>query len=159
MPPTIRRTVAGDAAVLAALRIARQREVGVLTDGREAVGLEAAHQRSFAARPPTAEFLAWIARAEGDIVATSGPVVGHRPPSRGNPTGVEAYVMNIYTLPTWRGRGLGRALLAAPLGHVATTDAGRVWLHASASGHPLSERAGFVPAPSSPEAELELLLG
>jgi len=154
----IRRAVAADADILARLRVALQREVGVVNDDLPAEQLVNAYRTYFAARIPTSEFVAWVADADGQIVATSGLVLGHRPPSPNNLTGVDAYVMNMFTEPDWRGRGVGRALLDELVGHVAGTHVGRVWLHASEPGRSLYEKAGFAPVASS-ESEMELLLG
>ncbi len=99
----------------------------------------------------TDEFLAWVAEAEGQVVAISGLVFFERPPDAGNPAGVEAYLMNMYTLPAWRGRGLASALLDEIIGFVRTTPARRISLHATDAGRSIYESAGFLPATSGME--------
>ena len=85
------------------------------------------------------------AAGAGRLVACSGLVLFRRPPSRRNLSGWEGYVMNMYTEPAWRGRGLATALLGECVAYVRSeTPARRIRLHATAAGRPVYERAGFV---------------
>jgi GNAT superfamily N-acetyltransferase len=87
--------------------------------------------------------VAFVAETDGQIVATSGMVVYEAPPTGGNPTGVEGYIMNMYTLPEWRGHGLARRLLDCLTEHARGLGARRVWLRASAQGRRVYEPYGF----------------
>ncbi len=149
--PVIRRATLADIEALARLRLALLREMGNIRDeGQEAPLLDALRgylQRTMA----TDEFLAWVAECDGQVVAISGLVFFERPPDAGNLAGVEAYLMNMYTLPAWRGRGLARALLDEIIGYVRTTPARRISLHATEAGRPIYENAGFVPTTSGME--------
>lgn len=151
----VRRAVASDAAELAELRLELQREAGLAGEEDRAL-LGDAYRAYFTARIPTGEFVAWVAKADGRLVATSGLVLTHRPPYPGNPSGLEAYVMNMYTSPGWRGRGLAKAILAELLRFIAGSPARRIWLHATAAGRPLYERAGFALVSDAGEMELRL---
>jgi GNAT superfamily N-acetyltransferase len=146
--PVIRRATLADIEALARLRLALLREMGNIRDeSQEAPLLDALRgylQRTMA----TDQFLAWVAEVDGQVVAISGLVFFERPPDAGNPAGVEAYLMNMYTLPAWRGLGLARALLDEIIGHVRTTLARRISLHATDAGRPIYESAGFVPTTS-----------
>ena len=148
----IRRATLEDAETLVRLRVTFLEEVGQFAEGVDSGAVAEAFRRYLQRKLPPGEFLAWVAEGEGEIVATSGLVFFERPPNGTSPTGLEAYVMNMYTLPRWRGRGLATALLDAALAHVKRTDARRVWLHATDVGRPVYERAGFV----SSDAEMEL---
>lgn len=87
--------------------------------------------------------MAWLAECDGEIIGTSGLVFFQRPPSFNNITGCDAYIMNMYTLPAWRGRGVASTLLARVLEYVKTTGSRHVFLHATPQGRPIYLRAGF----------------
>lgn len=64
-----------------------------------------------------------------------------------------ASLSNMYTLPEYRGRGVGTALVAAAVAHhLKATRVKRIRLHATEQGRPVYARAGFVPG----ETEMEL---
>ena len=56
-------------------------------------------------------FVSWLAEDEGKIIATSGLSFHVVPPSYENPSGEEAYLMNMYTLPEYRKQRIGGNLL------------------------------------------------
>lgn len=60
-------------------------------------------------------------------------------------TGPVPLVVNVYTLPAWRGRGVARALMATLMDWSRTQNMDRVVLHASVAGRPLYEALGFKP--------------
>jgi len=149
----IRLATLDDAEALVRLRMTFLAEVGNFGEGADAVAVSEAFREYLRRKLPTGEFLAWVAEDAGEIVATSGLVFFERPPNGTSPTGLEAYVMNMYTRPEWRGRGLAAALLDAALARVKQTAARRVWLHATDVGRPVYERAGFVAS----DSEMELV--
>jgi GNAT superfamily N-acetyltransferase len=93
---------------------------------------------------PTGEFAAYLAEADGSIVATSGFVYYRHPPSFKNMGGCEGYVMNMYTLPKWRGQGIGTILLGKLIEHSRQNNCCRISLHAMPEAQPLYRRMGFV---------------
>lgn len=149
--PVIRRATPRDAEELTRLRLALLREIGDVPDEATKPSLAAAIRRYFDAALERDEFVAWVAEADGRLVASSGLVFLARPPDAGNPAGADAYLMNMYTAPAWRGRGLARALLGELLRFARDSPARRVWLHASDAGRPLYARAGFVPTTADME--------
>ena len=149
--PVIRRATLADIEALARLRLALLREMGNVRDESQEVPLLDAMRDYFRRAMSTDEFLAWVAEVDGQGAAISGVVLFERPPDASSPAGVEAYLMNMYTLPAWRGRGLASALLDAIIGFVRTTPARRISLHATAAGRSVYESAGFLPATSGME--------
>lgn len=138
---TVRRATADDIDALVPLRLALLREAGEAAVGGEVADATRAYLRDTL---PTGGFVAWVAEAEGRVVSTSGMMLFRRPPSWTNASGREAYVMNMYTEPAWRGQGLATALLGEIIAFVRATDARRIWLHATPAGRPVYEKAGFV---------------
>jgi ribosomal protein S18 acetylase RimI-like enzyme len=141
---TIRRATADDADAMARLRHAMQSELmSTESGGLSADDLVKRNHDYFREKLPTGDFVAFVAESSGAIVATSGVVVYRAPPTGGNPTGVEGYVMNMYTVPTHRGRGIATRLLDQIVAHIRALGGHRVWLRASDLGRPVYHRYGF----------------
>jgi GNAT superfamily N-acetyltransferase len=111
--------------------------------GAPPAGLRQSLHDYFQATLPTAEFQAWLATANGQIVGTSGLVYMSRPPSHNNLSGRDAYIMNMYTLAAWRGRGIGTALFQQVLNEIQRSGCEKVLLHATEQGRALYEKFGF----------------
>jgi GNAT superfamily N-acetyltransferase len=140
----IRRAVAGDIEALAYLRTEFLREMGELSDERRPALLEAT--RDYLTRTlPTGQFVAFVAESEGRIIATSGLILQERPPSEHNLRGLEAYVLNMYTLPAYRRLGIATALLAELIAFARSAGARRLLLYARAAGEAIYQKAGFTP--------------
>jgi GNAT superfamily N-acetyltransferase len=60
------------------------------------------------------------------------------------PNGREAYIMNMYTRPQWRGQGIATAIFRRLLEIARQKDCTRVALHALPPGRPIYEKEGFV---------------
>lgn len=141
--PTIRRATLDDLDDLVRLRVALLREMGAVGEA-EAAPLAEAIRRYLAADLPAGRFLAWVgADGDGAVIACGGLVFLQKPPSPGNHSGREAYIMNMYTAPAWRGRGLAARLFAAILDHARGAGAELARLHATEDGRALYERGGF----------------
>jgi ribosomal protein S18 acetylase RimI-like enzyme len=55
----------------------------------------------------------------------------------------KAYILNVYTAPEYRRKGIARVLMQAVLDHCKAEGFISVWLHASEYGRPLYESMGF----------------
>ena len=89
------------------------------------------------------DFFAWIAEIDGRPVASAGLVWFAHPPGPLNPIGKEAYILNVYTRPEARRRGLARALMERLVDEAGRAGVRRIWLRASDEGRPLYESMGF----------------
>lgn len=134
------------------LRLRREmaRDLGLLTE-ENARPWEEAARRHLVASLPTGRFHVWLAYVRGEAVASSGLVPFERPPAPYDLSGLEGYVLNMFTLPAWRGRGLSRALLTELMVFARQLGMRKLWLHASEAGRPLYERMGFAPEPTALE--------
>ena len=144
VPWSVRPAGEADVERLVALRRALFREMGyrdeaLLDQMAEASG------RYFAIALPAGEFRAWVADAGGEMLACGGVVIHSAPPTTRNLKGQEGYIMNMYTLPVWRHRGIGTAILQAILEHLRGRGIPLVSLHASRDGSRLYARHGFEP--------------
>jgi GNAT superfamily N-acetyltransferase len=96
----------------------------------------------------------WVAEIDGEIAAAGTLAVFVRPPYPGNLAGLEAYLLNMFTLPEHRKKGLARTMLDAIMTHAREQGYGKVWLHATDAGRPLYESIGFAPTPTYMERML-----
>jgi GNAT superfamily N-acetyltransferase len=143
--PTIRRAGIEDLEQVVALRMALLREMQPEAPASDAE-VEELTRQYVAEKLPAGEFLVWFAEEDGRVVGTSGLVFSHRPPTLTCASELHAYVLNMYTLPGWRGRGVATVLLQHMIEYVRTTPARRIALHATDVGRPIYERLKFIPS-------------
>jgi GNAT superfamily N-acetyltransferase len=149
----IRQANLDDLEALVQLRLSLLREAGNLQSDTPTAALVEAIRQYLTKTLPTGQFVAWVAQVNSEIIGTSGMVMFEKPPVYGNLLGLDAYIMNIYTVPNWRGKGVATALLREIISYVKMTDARRIWLDATEDGKRLYEKFGFV----STTKEMELL--
>jgi GNAT superfamily N-acetyltransferase len=148
---TIRRATAADALALAHHRAGMFRDMGELPEHLAGALIDAS-RRYFEAAIPAGEYLGWVAAPgedPGDIVAGAGVqlrAILPRPDARGGDLifGPQGLVLNVYTEPAWRRRGLARLLMQQVLRWAADTGIRSLVLHASKDGRPLYESLGFI---------------
>lgn len=105
---------------------------------------------------PSRDFVAWVAEYGGKIVATSGMVVWRIPARYGAvESGKLGYLLNFYTIPEARGKGIATRLLNELIREARSLGLRYVHLHASKDGEPIYRKAGFV-EPKMPELVLRL---
>ena len=81
---------------------------------------------------------------DGDlVVATSGVCFYQLPPTPRNPSGKNAYITNMYTLPEYRKQGIGSRLLQLVIDEAKMLKYIVIRLHASTDGKSLYSKAGF----------------
>ncbi len=145
---TIRRVTSSpeDIETLVQLRHAMQTELDPGEGGRAGIGpseLIEATRAYFTKQLSGYHFSAFFVQYGAEVVATGGLVVYDNPPGPSNPSGTEGYIMNMYTVPAWRGHGLAKLILDRLVEHARAEGAGRVWLRASDQGRAVYERFGF----------------
>lgn len=99
-------------------------------------------------------FIYWVAEDNGKIVAISGLVLMDRPPTSDNFTGTEGYIMNIYVIPSYRHKGIAKAIMNEIISYLKDMDVKHVWLHSTEGGRILYEKMGF----TSKQSEMEMHL-
>ena len=88
-------------------------------------------------------YLGVIAEIDGKIAATGGICFHNHPPSYSNPTGKSACLLNMYTVPEFRGRGAARKIVEFLLIQAQDNGCCQVFLNASSMGKPLYQKIGF----------------
>ena len=87
--------------------------------------------------------ISWLAVDGEKIVATSGVCFYQLPPTSLNPSGKNAYITNMYTLPEYRKHGIGSRLLQRVIDEAKMLKYKVIRLHASADGKSIYRKAGF----------------
>lgn len=143
----IRRATAADAPVIARHRAAMFADMGQMApDSADAAAVVRATERLVARAIPDAAWTGWIAEDASGLLGSGGALLRLQPPSVECLEGGElAYLLNFYTEPRARRRGVATALVRACLDWCEARGVVRVALHASAAGRRVYERLGFVP--------------
>jgi ribosomal protein S18 acetylase RimI-like enzyme len=125
----------------------RMRRAMFLSMGYQDAGLldrmVAACADYFAHALPSGECRAWLAENSGQPVGCGALLVQRRPPSPRNLGGREGHILNVYTEPEWRGRGIATAITETMLAQIQAEGITMASLHASPEGRPIYERLGF----------------
>ncbi|MFB2866460.1 GNAT family N-acetyltransferase [Aeromonas sp. MdU4] len=152
----IRQATVTDIPALVAMRMTLFCEVGELATPDADHSLLLATRDYFTRAHAEGSALSWVAEVDKQLVAVGTLALFARPPYPGNLAGKEAYLLNMYTLPSWRQKGIATALLDTIAAYAESCQLGKVWLHASEAGRPLYERIGFVANPAYMEWLLPL---
>jgi GNAT superfamily N-acetyltransferase len=96
-------------------------------------------------RPRLADgsYLGWLMEEDGRVVAGAGLWLMDFPPHWMDAEPVRGYLLNFYTEPSHRGRGIAGQMLETTVGEARRRGIGVVSLHASKFGRPIYERNGF----------------
>jgi GNAT superfamily N-acetyltransferase len=137
----VRRGTLDDAAILARHRNDMFTDMGVELN---APVLAAQFVAWLQINIPAGLYYAWVAETpEGEIVAGGGMTVIPWPPGPRYPCGQIAYVYNVYTEPSHRGRGLAHQIMAAIHAFCVAAGISSAALNASRVGLPLYESMGY----------------
>ncbi|ODG90130.1 MULTISPECIES: GNAT family N-acetyltransferase [Bacillaceae] len=136
------------------LRLKLLNELGELKSHEEDKLIETSTREYLNTALSKNEFISFMVVNNGVPVSISGMVLFKRPPYLENLQGIEAYILNMYTVSEFRGKGLARKLLEKCIYECKKNGVKRVWLHASEDGRPLYKKMGF----TKKDSEMELFL-
>jgi len=146
----VRLATADDADLLAEHRVAMFRDMGSVKPEVEE-SLRQASAAYFATAIPLGEYVGWIAYPIGDSSPIAGAGVQFRsllprPAARGDTVllGREGLVLNVYTAPSWRRRGVAQHLMDTIVQWATEAGVVRLVLSASPAARPLYERMSFI---------------
>jgi GNAT superfamily N-acetyltransferase len=137
-----RRANIGDVEALAVLR--REFLLEAADAGPDDASILPRLRKWFQEKLSNGDFSAILAVWGDEVIASSGLVVHEHPPGIMIPNGREAYIMNMYTRPEWRGKGIATIVFRKLLEIAREKDCTRVALHALPLGRPIYEKEGFV---------------
>ena len=149
----IRRAEVDDAAIIARHRAGMFRDMGEIS-GDVYDDFLAASERWTARAITAGEYIGWLAatKKEPDVVIAGAGVQRRqtpphpcRPPREGEfGQGRQAIVLNVFTEPEWRRRGVAMLLMEELLRWARAEKLDRLVLHASDQARSLYERMGFI---------------
>lgn len=140
MSVTYRRLSEKDLDPFIAMRIAQLKEEGAKSDTDLSPALKDYYLRHMA----EGTFVSWIAIDEGKIIATSGISFVEKPPYYGCPSGKIGLLSSMYTDPSYRRKGIAKALLAKVIKAAEEYGCSVVQITASDMGVLLYADYGFV---------------
>ena len=139
-----RKANMGDLDILIDLRIRFLNEFFKRSDGEDTAVLRANLASYFSRALKEGTFIAWIAQSGEEVVGTSGMTIWSSPPKyRGSETGEKGYIMNMYTVPEMRRKGIAKRLLQELLNEARERGLTYVHLHATMHGMEIYRKAGF----------------
>lgn len=122
-----------------------------LPEDTDMTAVETASRDYYRAALADGSHAAWLV-FDGDTWIGAGGVSFYRVmPTYHNPSGWKAYLMNIYTHPHYRRRGVARHMVDLLVGEARERGVTAISLEATAMGMPLYESYGFVHMPMEME--------
>jgi GNAT superfamily N-acetyltransferase len=147
---TIRPASDSDARVVARHRAHMFRDMGELVNDAAVEALLQASRAELERALRDGTYVGWLAVDQrGDVIAGVGIHIKPQlprptPDGKGVAAGAVPLIVNVYTEPAWRKRGVARALMGDLLDWARARGVDRVVLHASKDGRRLYESLGFV---------------
>lgn len=138
-----REATAADVEVLVHHRLGMFRDMGVPES--EVAAMEEPARAYFRRAVPAGKYVAFLTEHDGRVIAGGGIIVIDWPAGRGDHRDSKAMILNMYTEPEFRRRGLARSLMETMIAWCRTQGYKTVSLHASDFGRPLYESLGFQP--------------
>jgi ribosomal protein S18 acetylase RimI-like enzyme len=140
---SLRKATLDDVEKLIDFRIRFLKEIQDLPTDKEMLIFKNTLREFFLEKMGTGDFIAWLAEINHKIIATSSLSFLTKPPHFNNITGKFAYIMNMYTDPEWRRKGIGADLLEKLIEEIKKRRIKLIVLHATQAGRSLYERYGF----------------
>ena len=88
-------------------------------------------------------YLGYFAKVGNIVVGTGGMTVREHPGSFRNPSGIVGYIMNMYTQPEYRNRGIGSKIIRHLSQLAIEMNIPVLELHATKAGEPVYIKCGF----------------
>lgn len=151
---TIRDAYLRDIDMIVDLRMKLLFELGKLEKEDGTAKLQDATRSYFINKIQAGEFRVWIAENAGQIIGMTCIQFIEHPPVYENINGIEAHVMDVYTVNEWRGQGIAKAILLQIIEYAKEKKAKRVVLNTLGADKRIYEKLGFI----SITNEMELYL-
>jgi ribosomal protein S18 acetylase RimI-like enzyme len=142
---TLRRASTADLDTLVEHRRAMFQDMGY-TDQAAMRSMSAKFRVWLLAQMNAGDYLAWLVdAADGSVAAGTGLWLMDWPPHMVGQGVRRGNILNVYTHPDFRRRGLARELMKVALDWCGSNGVDTIILHASPSGRSLYESMGFAP--------------
>ncbi|MDC7286346.1 GNAT family N-acetyltransferase [Blautia schinkii] len=143
MDITIRKAKLGDLEALMTWRMTVLHEVFSIPQDDPMEVLEQKNRLYYQTALPSGEHTACFAMADDKIIGCGGICFQREMPSPDNPDGGCAYLMNIYTCPEFRGKGVGRKVVNWLIQQAQSRGIEKIYLETSEIGRSLYQEIGF----------------
>ena len=91
----------------------------------------------------TKDYHYFLVEADSKVIGGCGISTFRIPPQLSQPSGIYAYLSNMYIEPEYRGKGIGTALVNYVIEFCKRNQIGLLFLHASDKGVPVYRSIGF----------------
>ncbi len=152
MPLVFRRAAAGDAGLLAEMRLEMRRERETANCTMPEEEFHRHNLEFFREHLADGSFISFLVFDGDAAAACSGMSVQIHPPTYENPTGKHGYITNMFTRPAWRRMGLAKMLVDKLVEAARQEGCAQLFLNASPMGRPVYVKYGFTPV----EGEMRL---
>ena len=132
-----------DAELLGKLRVDMRREREILPPPENQEAFLKSNIEYFKYAIANGIYIGIIADKNGTPAGTGGICLHIHPPSYGVPNGKSACLLNMYTVPEFRGQGIAGKILTGLMDKAQELQCGTVFLNASDMGKPLYRKFGF----------------
>lgn len=140
-----RRSTIDDTEVLVNFRVRFLNELYTHPDNDETEIVKKSLREYFSKAISSNDFIAWLAEYKGKVIATSGMVVWRMPARyHGLESGRLGYILNMYTIPEARKKGICTQLLNELIKEAKSLGLTYVHLHSSEDGINIYRKVGFV---------------
>ena len=135
------------------LRIELFQELEEVSKDADCTQLESATKQYYASHI-NKDLISWGVFQEGQLAATGSLCLFTRIPYNENLSGLEGYILNIYTSKQFRGNGFANQILDNMIEYSYKNNIKRLWLNSSEQGKHLYTKKGFL----QKNNEMELFL-
>lgn len=135
------------------LRMELFKELGEISKKTDILELESATKQYYLSHI-NKDLICWGIRQENKLVAVGSLCLFERIPYEKNLSGLEGYILNIYTSIKFRKRKFANCILDEIISYASKIDIKRLWLNSSEQGKKLYINRGFI----KKENEMELFL-
>ena len=147
---TFRKAALDDIPVLCSLRIQQLKDEGIPQND----SIDTELTRYFEEQMRSDMFVEYVKEENGAIIASGAVIFFQFPPTFTNAKGVRGYITNMYTHPSYRGKGIASEILKLLIEEARGRGVAKLFLSSSVYGRPVYEKHGFKQSESWMELEI-----
>lgn len=143
----IRKAALNDVALLIKLRLDFLSDESGPLSGEQSESITAELNSYFPEHLAKGDFIAVIAEQDGCTASAAFLSIAARPANPSMPTGKAGTILNVYTYPEFRRKGLAAKILSMLIDEAGKQNVSIIDLNATADGKPVYEKLGFQAIP------------
>lgn len=140
---TYHRATADDIAVLADMRITFLTDLFGVQPAEAIDELKSSLLSYFKESIASGSYIGWLASSQNEVIGAGGLIVRVGPGSFSNPSGRVGYILNMYTTPRFRCKGISGRILELTQESARKAGIDNFELHATRMGESIYLRDGF----------------